>query len=189
MRTLELRRHSLRVRPDPHLSPQGIALAQRVGQTMGRYDLVLSSPAPRAIETAQAMGYPPEEYDEPVVFTDAEWRALADLLPEGTPFAQRARVMAGGGLAGAYARKLAARWAALAARLPEGGAALVISHGGYLDDSAVACLPQADHAAWGPNFRHCEGIRLAVAEGRFVGGELLRVPEELAAPPPTIDQA
>jgi broad specificity phosphatase PhoE len=175
MRFLEMRRHSLRVRPEEHLSQPGVTLARRVGEQTGPFDLVVSSRAPRAFETAIAMGYAVDTWYARVDFGEAEWQELARLLPEGTPFLERAGVMHAPGLAGRYARALCEQWAAVARELPEEGRGLVISHGGYLDDSAVACLPEQDHQRWGPNFGHCEGIRLVFDRGRFVDGQVLRV--------------
>ena len=112
MRYLEMRRHSKRVRPNEHLSQEGVTLA---------------------------------------------------------------RAMRRDPLAARFAQAMVAQWTGYAERLPEGGRALIILGGGYLDDSAVACLPDAPHGSWGPNFAHCEGIVLAYEAGRFVGGELLRM--------------
>jgi broad specificity phosphatase PhoE len=175
MRFLEMRRHSLRIRPEEHLSQPGVTLARRVGGQAGPFDLVVSSRAPRAFETAIAMGYAVDTWYTPVDFHEAEWRELARLLPEGMPFVERAAVMRESELAGRYGRALCAQWAAIARDLPEEGRGLVISHGGYLDDSAVACLPEQDYQRWGPNFGHCEGIRLIFDRGKFVDGQVLRV--------------
>jgi broad specificity phosphatase PhoE len=175
MQFLELRRHSLRVRPNEHLSQAGVTLARRVGDRMGAFARVITSLSPRAFETAIAMGYAVDERYEPVTFTAAEWKHLGEHLPEGTPFEERARVMRAGGLSARYARELAQQWQSIAERLPDRGRGLVISHGGYLDDSAVACMPQAEYKEWGENFAHCEGIRLQYDEGRFVACEILRV--------------
>lgn len=49
MKTLEIRRHSLRNRAQPDLSEEGLALANLVGLEMGQFDRVLASPLPRAI--------------------------------------------------------------------------------------------------------------------------------------------
>ena len=57
MRIIEHRRHTMRVTPGDHLSRAGVDLARRVGETMGRYDLVVTSPVARAFETAIAMGF------------------------------------------------------------------------------------------------------------------------------------
>ena len=175
MRYLEMRRHSLRVRPSEHLSQEGVTLARRVGEGRGPFHLVLTSPALRAVETAVAMGFAITETYQPVALAGEEWLALDQLMPEGTPFARRALVMKEDPLAARYGEALRRQWMAVAQSLPEGGRALVVSHGGYLDDVAVACLPDAPHETWGPNLGQCEGIELAHDGTRFVSGDFLRL--------------
>ena len=46
------------------------------------------------------------------------------------------------------------------ARAPDGGRTLVVSHGGVIELGLVACLPNADHASWGPPFSQCDGAEL-----------------------------
>src|SRR3979409_941396 len=57
MRELEVRRHSKRERPRQHLTRWGVALARRVGAGIEPFDLVVTSPLARCIETAFAMGF------------------------------------------------------------------------------------------------------------------------------------
>ena len=57
MRTLEVRRHTHRNAPQPHLSQLGVDLARQVGDEMGKFDRVVTSTVPRAFETALAMGH------------------------------------------------------------------------------------------------------------------------------------
>jgi hypothetical protein len=80
-----------------------------------------------------------------------------------------------GGALARFARAQADLWRSIAAALPEGGRALVISHGGIVEAGAVACLPEADHAAWGDYCEYCEGIRLHFDGERFTNAEILRV--------------
>ena len=74
-----------------------------------------------------------------------------------------------------YADQLVAVYTKLANYLADGRAALVVNHGGVAEIGAVACLPAADHLAWGSHFECCEGIRLFWDNGKFVDGEILRV--------------
>ena len=62
MRWLEVRRHSLTRKGTArghgsHLSAEGVALARKVGESMGPFAYVVTSVSPRAIETAIAMGF------------------------------------------------------------------------------------------------------------------------------------
>ena len=68
------------------------------------------------------------------------------------------------GVVAQFARKLAALHTEIAARLPDNGRALVISHGGIVEASAVGCKPDEDYASWGPAFGYCEGCECTLAE-------------------------
>lgn len=57
----------------------------------------------------------------------------------------------------------------------EGQAALVISSGGVIEPALDACLPDADHIAWGAPVGHCEGARLGSDKGRLVSIEFARM--------------
>lgn len=177
MRYIELRRHTLRESDNPHISQAGLDLARRVGKGLGPFARVVTSPAPRCIETAIAMGFAPDEIYEPVQeqMKKKHVREVEELLPFDMAFAQRAKIMGGAKSTRKYARALVAQWMAVAGRIAEGECALVITHGGYIEDSAVACLPNANHRKWGKNFGQCEGIRLAFAKDQFFSGELLRI--------------
>jgi broad specificity phosphatase PhoE len=177
MRYLELRRHTLRTDDHPHINQAGLDLARRIGVGMGPFHRVISSPSPRCIETAIAMGFAVDELYEPVQeeLKRKHLHKLDDLLPANTSFVERAAVMQDEKAGRRYAEALVAQWTALARRIPAGKSFLVITHGGYIDDSAVACLPGTDHRKWGRNLSHCEGIRLAFDKGYFISGELLRV--------------
>ncbi|MBZ0278386.1 MAG: hypothetical protein K8I60_19725, partial [Anaerolineae bacterium] len=61
MRYLEMRRHTIRIKPGQHLSQAGVTLARRVGETIGPFDRVITSTIPRAYETAIAMGFAVDE--------------------------------------------------------------------------------------------------------------------------------
>ena len=173
MKTIEIRRHSMRSKPGDHLNQQGVMLARLVGQNLGPFDRVVTSTLPRAIETAIAMGFGVDEFNETMSTTgDAvEREAPWPLSPAGY-----AEVVRSGGTAAAkYANELVAVYTKLANYLSDGRAALVVNHGGVLELGAVACLPDADHVAWGSHFDYCEGIRLFWDNGKFLDGEILRV--------------
>src|SRR6516225_9545510 len=77
MRTIEIRRHAYTKKGEgrgkgSHLSPEGVALARQAGGSLGPFDLVLTSPVPRTLETALAMGFA----------VDDQLEALGELSPE-----------------------------------------------------------------------------------------------------------
>jgi broad specificity phosphatase PhoE len=172
MRFVEVRRHTMRNKPGQHLSQAGVTLARRVGDSMGAFDRVVASTLARAYETAIAMGYAVDEQTDALShmgFTVSEGVAWP------APFDRIARAVQSNDAVAVYARDQVNLWRSHAAALPDGGAALIISHGGIVELGAVAALPEADHAAWGAHVDYCEGIRLAFENDVFVSGEILRV--------------
>ena len=172
MRTLEVRRHTMRRKPGQHLSQDGIDLARLVGAGSGPYSLVVTSPIPRAVETAIAMGFEVDEMD------DALGR-----IPSGTgsrwplPFADISAAVREGGDAARFAVQVADIWRNIVGRIPESTRALVVTHGGIVELGAVAAVPDGPHHAWGDPLGYCEGVRL-VFDRDFTGCEVLRVPDE-----------
>jgi broad specificity phosphatase PhoE len=172
MKLIEVRRHSIRQKPGDHLSQQGVTLARLVGQSLGPFDRVVTSTLPRAFETAIAMGFAVDEQNELMSTYD---NVVEREAPWPLSLAGYAEVVGAGGAAAKYANQLAAVYTKLANFLTNGRAALVINHGGVLEMGAVACLPGADHVAWGSHFEYCEGVRLFWDDDKFVNAEILRV--------------
>jgi len=172
MRYLEVRRHTMRVEHGQHLSQAGVSLARRVGNALGPFDRVVTSTVPRAFETAIAMGFAVDEQLDQLstledgVSAEIDWRA---------GFAVFARVIRQGGATARFAFRQADLWRSIVRALPDSGRALIITHGGIVEAGAVACLPQVDHATWGPSCDYCEGVRLAFDGEQFTAAELLRV--------------
>jgi hypothetical protein len=159
-----------------HLSAQGVALARAVGAELGPIAYVLTSAAPRAIETAVAMGvavdntvdlpsgYVPGEVGFHEQWTWAQpWVRYAELLGRGggltaVTVAHRAAWARGGGDSG--------RWRGRAGRVAW-----------RRDRADVGGLPaEADHEHWGALLGHCGGARLGFADGSFVDLRFRRAP-------------
>src|SRR5690606_22392239 len=157
MRVLDIRRHTMRRKPGAHLSREGVALARKVGEDAQPYDLVVTSTVPRAVETAIAMGLEVDQcLDELGQLPDPVYAEVG--WPR--PFAHIAAAVAAGGPAARFAKEQARLWEDIAGQVPDGGRALIVSHGLFVELGAVASLPDADHAAWGEAIGYCEGIRL-----------------------------
>ena len=179
MRYLEVRRHSMRVKPSQSLSQAGIVLARQIGSTIGPFDLVVTSKLTRAVETAVEMGLTvSDRYAQLGVLGDdveaeIEWsRSFADfalLVRQGGPTAR-------------LAHELAELWRSIVLTVPEGGQALVIAHGGIIEAGAVACVSQAGYGDWGALCGYCEGVRLTFDGEKFASAEVLRL-RELPEPP------
>lgn len=172
MKTLEIRRHSIRSQPGDHLNQTGVTLARTVGQNMGPFDLVVTSTLPRAFETAIAMGF---AVDKQIGLMSSYGNDVGREAPWPLSVAGYAEAVRGGDAAARYANQLVEVYGKLINYLAEGRAALVINHGGILELGAVAALPDADHFAWGSHFDYCEGLRLFWEDGKWVDAAVLRV--------------
>lgn len=174
MRYLEVRRHTMRNAPEPHLTQAGVTLARRVGEGMGPFARVVTTLAPRAFETAIAMGFAVDEQPDrsPSMGDDVDAEINWSVGFQG--WAEAAKR---GGAAGRFAHEEAAFWRGIVESVPDGASALLISHGGIIEAGVVACLPGADHATMGEYCSYCEGARLAYEGGKWVGVEVLRVVE------------
>ena len=171
MRYLEVRRHTMRVKPSKHISQAGVMLARRVGNEMGPFDRVVTSSLPRAFETAIAFGFAVDEQIEELSSMDDE---VDGEIKQEVDFAGLARAMRTGSAAARFARRQAKLWQSIVSGLPANSRALIVSHGGIIELGAVGCLPDADHDAWGGMLDYCEGVRLSFDGKDFVGIEVLR---------------
>jgi len=185
MRYLEVRRHSKRERPNQHLSQWGVNLARHVGEELGTFDQVVTSPLPRCIETAVAMGFAVNEIIEQLAGDDGRGETFPgiskiDWKAGYSGFAYQLKKLPS--LAN-FVQRQAQVWREIVRVLPEGGRALLIGHGGgFLEGTAVFCLPQADHRAWGAVSVYCEGIRLSFEGNEFTEAEILRVKQSGPTP-------
>jgi len=181
VRWVEVRRHSLTKKGaargrGSHLSAEGVALARAVGAEIEDIAYVATSCSPRAIETAVAMGFAVDDtFDLPAGYMPGE-ASHHDQWNWPLPYLTYAALIAAGQGLAEVAEAHKAAWAAVAARVADGEAVLIVSHGGAIEPALVACLPDADHASWGAPFAHCDGARLAIAHGQFVGVEFHRAP-------------
>ena len=172
MRILEVRRHTHRNASQPHLSQLGIDLARRVGNEMGKFDRVVTSTVPRAFETALAMGYAVnEQIDELGMMSDE----VTAVIPWNAGFAAWVRAAQTSPVVTQYTQAMGWLWRSIVRALPEGGRALIISHGGIVEAGTVGCVPAnlniADDAACG----YCEGVRLTFDGDTVVKLEMLHV--------------
>ena len=180
MRVLEVRRHSL-VKDHVHLSQAGVDLARRVGAGMGPFGRVVTSHITRTLETAVAMGFAVDEQLAVLGEIDAEvWAEVGhhERWAWTEPFVAFAALVRQDGATARLGRAQAAVWRATVRGVPDGGRALVVSHGRVIEAGAITCFPAADHAAWGAPFGTCEGLRLTYAGDAWTGWELLRLPGE-----------
>jgi broad specificity phosphatase PhoE len=176
MKTLEIRRHSMRKSGGgSQLSQEGVTYARTLGASLGPFAQVVTSVVPRARETAIAMGFA-VDYELVTLAADEELYAEAESSQwwmSSAPFSALAQLIAAKGATWRYGHALVALWRDILTAIPDGTAALVIGHSGDLEIGLVACFPHADHSRWGVPFGVCEGARLGFTS-HFTTLELLR---------------
>ena len=172
MKTLEIRRHTMRTKPGQHLSQEGVSLARRIGDEIGPFDRVVTSSVPRAFETAIAMGFAVDAQEELIA---AYGQDVEDEFPWPQPFSGYAEETLRGGAVTHFVKRLSRFYHELLDSIPEEGSALVVNHGGIVEMSTVACLPEADYGVFGGPIDYCEGVRLFSERDHFVRAEVLRV--------------
>ena len=173
---VELRRHSLRDPPDEELSAAGRSLAESVGRGVGPFGLIVSSPVRRAVETAQAMGYPSPRIDPKWGLAGGD-EALKQAWP--LSFSAMRELVDRRESTHRLGTSLLRSVEQMLAAVPRVGGILVVTHGGLPEVLTVAALPRSDPRPWGGALRCMEGVRL-----RFDGtiprsAEILRVSDEL----------
>lgn len=174
MPSIEIRRHTARHHDDwGHLTHAGVGLARTVGTRMDHFDLVASSPLPRAAETAIAMGYGIDREIRDLAVVGEAAMVEIDWPMSFGEFAHRMHSESAIARRGA---ELASVLRDIVAELPENGTALALSHGAVIEMAVIAATPWLDHAVWGSNCGHCEGVRLTYRDGSCVDAEILRVP-------------
>jgi broad specificity phosphatase PhoE len=174
---LEVRRHARRDRPAQHLSQRGVDAARNLGKKLGPFDLVVTSPLPRCVETAVAMGFAVDEDCPELAGHDGRGETFPgmDDVDWDAGYAGFARLFEQGGQFAAFANAQMNVWRRIVHGMSDGGRALIIGHGGFIEAVAVAAFPKADYEAWGRATRHCEGVLVHIDQDTFVNIEILRV--------------
>jgi phosphohistidine phosphatase SixA len=167
MRWLEVRRHSVTKRsrgPGSHLSQEGVALARLVGSTLEPFASVVTSAAPRAIETALAMGYGVDEtVDLPSGYLPGQL-AHHDQWHWPQPYRRYAELLAHLPELAAVAKAHRALWARLTAVVPDGAAVTVRSSEQHGSVSVAPGLCKQGVTGSSPVGSSCEASR---APSRF----------------------
>lgn len=172
MKTIEIRRHSMRTLPKEHLNQEGVTLARLVGQNLGPFDRVITSTLPRALETAIAMGF---AVDEQLELMSAYGPGVEAEAPWPQTFAGYAEAYRRGGAVTRYGKRLAKVYKDLEDYLSDGRAALVVNHGGIVEIGAIACLAETGLKLQGKAVHYCEGVRLFWEDGKCVKAEVMRL--------------
>jgi hypothetical protein len=138
---------------------------------------VITSELVRASETAIAMGFGVDRIEAALWVDDAAAREVNWTLG----WAAFAQGVKHGGAAYSAAQSHAALVRSITAELPEGGSALVVSHGGVIELGTVGLLPGYNFSSWGPSCERCEGVRLYFDGTDCTRADLLRLEQLLPA--------
>ncbi len=162
----------MRAIPGQHLTQAGVDLARRIGRSTGPFDRVITSTVTRALETAIAMGF---AIDQQLDAFSQIAVGVADEISWDAGWAEWTRVIKLGGAAAQYARAQADVLRSIVRTLPDGGSALVVSHGGIVEAGAIGCLMPDVPALNEPFFGYCEGARLTFDRERVIDVQILRI--------------
>jgi broad specificity phosphatase PhoE len=176
MSVLEIRRHAERMnRADDEsaLSAAGRAMCERLAKDAPRYSLVVSSPLPRAKETAERIAGRLDSI-EPALLPDLGG-AAAQMFGEMRTLADWALLMRTDVSAQRFAEEQLPTWARIASRVGERDRVLAVSHGGIVDLPAIVIAMRLGATMDGPSFGYGEGVRVTYAKGAAVKIEVLRV--------------
>ena len=167
---IEHRRHAKRTKPFPHLNAKGVRQARKLGESMGHFDMVVSSKLPRACESATAMGFGIDAESE-LLHIEAQEIAPGSFWDDG--FLPIAKALHSSPQLQAFATRL--RQEALdfihksQSDHGDGQRILFVSHGGLIELSLLALIEPMpgdptskllEASDLGPNLAKCEGWSL-----------------------------
>ena len=176
MSILEIRRHAERMNLRDNqsaLSAAGRAMCERIAKDAPRYALVVSSPLPRAKETAERIAGRLDSV-EPALLPDLGG-AAARMFGEMKTLADWTLLMRTDESARRFAEEQLPAWARIAARVGDKDRVLAVSHGGILDLPAIVVAAKLGTKLSGPSFDYGEGVRVTYAKGAPANIEELRL--------------
>jgi broad specificity phosphatase PhoE len=175
MPILDIRRHAQRQNINDQqsaLSTAGQEMCERLAKEAPKYALVVSSPLPRAKETAQRIAGRLDSV-EAGLLPDLGGQA-AQLFGEMRTLADWSRLLARDPQARKFTEEQLPVWARLASRVGEKDRVLAVSHGGIVDLPALVVMQEFRVSIDAPSFNYCEGVRITYAKGKPTAIEVLR---------------
>jgi broad specificity phosphatase PhoE len=174
MSILEIRRHAERMNVQDNqsaLSAAGRAMCERLAKEAPKYKLVVSSPLPRAKETAERIAGRVDGV-EPALLPDLGG-AAARMFGEMKTLADWALLMRTDEAARRFAEEQLPAWARIASRVGDKDRVLAVSHGGIVDLPAIVIADKLGTKLNGASFGYGEGVRVTYAKGAPVKVERL----------------
>ncbi|HEU5288589.1 MAG TPA: histidine phosphatase family protein [Candidatus Limnocylindria bacterium] len=175
MPVLDISRHAQRRSLDDQqsaLSTAGAQMCERLAKTAPKYALVVSSPLPRARETAERIAGRLDAV-EPGLLPDLGSHAMS-LFGELRTLADWARLLRDEPQARTFAEEQLPTWSRLASRVAEKERVLAVSHGGIIELPAILLTQRLGAKVDGASFGYGEGVRVTYAEGKATAIEILR---------------
>ena len=177
MPTLEIRRHAERTdrgNEQSALSAGGRAMAESLSKRTPKFALILSSPLPRAKETAQLIGGRLDGI-EPGFLPEMGGVIGDRIFGEMRTLADWAEVLREREDARKFAAEQLATWARVATRVGEKSRVLAVSHGGIIELPAITLAQRLRAPLEGASFGYCEGVVVTYAKGAPTKIEVVRV--------------
>jgi broad specificity phosphatase PhoE len=171
---LEIRRHAERMNLHDNqsaLSTAGRAMCERLAKDAPKYALVVSSPLPRAKETAERIAGRLDSV-EPALLPDLGG-AAARMFGDMKTLGDWARLMRTDESATHFAEEQLPAWARIASRVGDRDRVLAVSHGGIVDLPAIVLAEKLGTKLDGASFGYGEGVRVTYAKGAPVKIERL----------------
>jgi len=175
MPILDIRRHAERQNRDEQqsaLSTAGIAMCEKLAKAAPKYALVISSPLPRAKETAQRIAGRLDSV-EPGLLPDLGGQA-AQLFGEMRTLGDWSRLLSRDESARKFADEQLPVWSRIASRVKDDARVLAVSHGGIVDLPAVVLMKRLGIAIDVPSFGYGEGLRITYRGNTATALEVLR---------------
>ena len=177
MPILEIRRHAERTdrgNEQSALSPGGRAMAASLAKRAPQFALVLSSPLPRAKETADLIAGRLDG-TEPGLLPEMGGVIGDRIFGEMRTLADWAEVLREREDARKFATEQLATWARVAMRVADKDRVLAISHGGIIELPAITLAQRLRARLEGASFGYGEGVLVTYARGAPTKIEALRV--------------
>jgi broad specificity phosphatase PhoE len=175
MPTLDIRRHAQRIDLADNqsaLAPAGQQMCARLAKAAPKYALVVSSPLPRAKETAEPIGGRLDAV-EPGLLPDLGSYA-SSLFGDLLTLADWARLLKEHPDASKFAQEQLPTWVRIAARVGEKDRVLAVSHGGIIELPAILLMQKLGVKIEGPSFGYGAGVSVTYAKGQPMAVAALR---------------
>jgi broad specificity phosphatase PhoE len=145
-----------------HLSEAGIAQARAAGSAFERFHMVVTSPLPRAVETAVAMGFPVHTTHPGIQEIGVRVMAHVRWSDGYAAWATAYREVP---LVAAYIDYVMSLLGDWLDDVPDGGSLLVVAHGGIVESFAAGLCPAGDWSPPDGGAGYAEGFLALIAPG------------------------